>query len=353
MSGKVIGMIVVLLVVTGVIWLAPSFGPTGQDEQVVTCYAALDEEFSRPLLEAFEKQTGIRVDMKFDAESTKTIGLVNRIKEEHQQGHPTCDVFWNNEVVNTVRLKKLGALAEYRPKAAAGFPEKFKDPDGTWTGFAARSRVLIVNTDLVKADEMPRTTEDLLGERWKGQLGIAKPLYGSTATWVAALYARSPKAGGTGTGLETLSKIVKTQEIRILDGNKRCAEAVGRGDLAAAFTDTDDAVVEKESGNPVELIFLDTGEGQRGTLFFPNTLAIIKNCPHRENAEALVEYLLSPEVEAALATGPSAQIPINPAVKERSRAQPPKDAELMQVDWDTVADTFDEAMAWVRTEFGL
>ncbi len=45
---------------------------------------------------------------KFDVESTKTVGLVNQIIAE--QKTPVCDLFWNNEIMHTVRLQKLGLL---------------------------------------------------------------------------------------------------------------------------------------------------------------------------------------------------------------------------------------------------
>jgi len=152
----------------------------------VVLYTSLDRSFSEPIIEEFQRRTGIRVDTVYDTESTKTVGLVNRIRAEAQR--PRCDVFWNNEIVNTVRLKHKGVLTEYRPQAAQNFPPEFRDRDGKWTGFAARARVLIVNTELVKEEETPAKLSDLLDPKWQGKIGIAKPLFGSTATWVATIY---------------------------------------------------------------------------------------------------------------------------------------------------------------------
>ena len=90
------------------------------------------------------------------------------------------------------------------------------------------------------------------------------------------------------------------------------ALSVAAGQLAFGLTDTDDAIEEVENGRPVAIVYPDQGEGQIGTLVIPNTLAIIKGSPNPEAARRLVDYLLSPAVEAKLAQGPSAQIPLHP-----------------------------------------
>ena len=103
-------------------------------------YSALDREFSEPVLKAYEKQAGVRIDAKYDVESTKTLGLTQLIAAEAQTGRTRCDLFWNNEILNTLRLKKKGLLRPFHPANAADYPEAFRDKDGTWYGFAARAR---------------------------------------------------------------------------------------------------------------------------------------------------------------------------------------------------------------------
>ena len=83
-------------------------GCTPRYEREVIVYAALDAEFSRPILEQFERQTGIVALPKFDVESTKTVGLTQAIIAEANE--PRCDVFWNNEILNTLRLEQRGLL---------------------------------------------------------------------------------------------------------------------------------------------------------------------------------------------------------------------------------------------------
>ncbi|HEY4232689.1 MAG TPA: iron transporter, partial [Lacipirellulaceae bacterium] len=77
-----------------------------QAPQEVIVYTALDEEFSQPIFEEFTKATGIVVRPKYDTESTKTVGLTQAILAERER--PRCDLFWNNEILNTLRLDREG-----------------------------------------------------------------------------------------------------------------------------------------------------------------------------------------------------------------------------------------------------
>ena len=320
---------------------ATSSKPAG-DEVVV--YTALDRQFSEPILAAFTAKTGIKAEAVYDTESTKTVGLTNRIRAEANR--PRCDVFWNNEILNTLRLKSEGLLQPCRPSQAENYPESYRDPKGYWYGFAARARVLIVNSELVKSDEMPASVKDLADPKWKGRAGIAKPLFGTTASHVAALYALLGKDEA-----EALLAAFKRNEVQIAAGNKAVTEMVGAGRLAFALTDTDDAIEEQSSGKPVKIIFPDAGQGQMGTLLLPNTLALVKGCPHPEAGQRLIDFLLSPEVETRLATGPSAQIPLNRATKLRSRAVALNELRPMKVDFDKAAEAFPVAAKYIEREF--
>ena len=315
---------------------------TAPNEVVV--YTALDRQFSEPILADFTARTGIKVGPVYDTESTKTVGLVNRIRAE--RGRPRCDVFWNNEILNTLRLKNEGLLQPCRPAQAENYPARYRDPEGYWHGFAARARVIIVNTDLVKPEEMPTSLSALADPKWKGRTGIAKPLFGTTASHVACLF--------TSLGREPARELLhsfKRNDIQIVAGNKTCAEMVGAGRLAFGLTDTDDAIIEQEAGKPVAIIFPDGADDQMGTLLLPNTLALIKDCPHPAAGQRLIDYLLSPEVEARLAGGPSAQIPLHGKATKASRVCDLNDVRQMEVDFSQAAEAFGDAAAFVESEF--
>jgi len=333
---KKISIIALALCLVGVIvW--KSRAPEGP---VVVVYTALDRIFSEPILKEFEKKTGIKVKAVYDTEAGKTVGLAGRIRRE--KNRPRCDVFWNNEILHTMRLKKEGLLQPYHADAAKAFPPQYRDPEGYWAGFAARARVLIVNTDLVSSAEMPDSIYDLADSRWKGKTAIAKPLFGTTASHAACLFSKLGESKA-----RTFFDSLKKNEVKIEGGNKPCAVNVGAGRLAFALTDTDDALAEIENNSPVMIVYPDSQKGQLGVLFIPNTLALIKDAPHPDEGKRLIEYLLSPEVEAALARCSSSQIPLNPTVKEKPRVQRPQDVEEMEVDFGNAADAFQRTKKYI------
>lgn len=331
---------VLLLAATVVAVIGAGCRPGPVPPEVVV-YTAQDRLFAEPILNAFERETGIRVRAKYDTEATKTVGLVNTLRAERSR--PRCDVFWNNEIVNMVRLQSEGLLETCPSAAAAVYPAAFRDPAGTWCGFAARARVLLVNTNLVAPDCYPRSIRDLADPRWRGRTGLAKPLFGSTATHMAALFA----TWGTNQARAFLSSL-HANAVQIQAGNRAVAMNVAAGNLAFGLTDTDDAMAEVEAGSPVAIVYPDTGAGEGGVLFIPNTLAVIKGSPHPDAARRLVEYLLSPAVESALAGSASAQIPLNPAVTSGARVKTPADVPAMAVDWSRAASAFDTAAACVE-----
>jgi iron(III) transport system substrate-binding protein len=311
--------------------------------QEVVVYTALDQEFAQTIFDDFTRETGILVRPKFDTESTKTVGLTQAIIAE--RGRPRCDLFWNNEILNTLRLEKQGLLAAYASPTATGLPKESQSPTHLWHGFAARARVIIVNTNQIAEERRPKSIRDFIDPQWYDRCGIAKPLFGTTATHMACLFA----AWGDDEAKKFLTNLERNAQIKA--GNKQVAVAVADGALAFGLTDTDDAIVELEKGKPVAIIYPDQREGELGTLFIPNTLALIKDSPNREPAEKLVDYLLSAAVEKKLADGPSAQIPLRAGVPASDRVKTPRDVKAMTVDWAAAAAKWDVAAEFLQQEF--
>src|SRR5262249_33282233 len=149
-------------------------------------YCAHDREFADDILKQFREKSGLEVVTRYDTEANKSVGLYEDLIREADR--PRCDVHWNNEILATIRLQRRGLLEPYDSPAAAPFPARYRATDHTWTAFAARARVLLVNTERAQADEMPRSLWDLTGPRWQGRIGMAKPLFGTTATQGACLF---------------------------------------------------------------------------------------------------------------------------------------------------------------------
>lgn len=321
--------------------LACESGPQPADRQPaeVVVYVSLDEIYSRPILDAFEQQTGIRVRAVYDTEAAKTTGLVNRIRAERDR--PRADVFWNNEVVQTLGLANDGLLAPYVSPNAETISVAYKDPGGLWTGFAARARVVIYNTDLV--DDPPHDITDLADPKWRGRACIANPLFGTTATHVAVLYALW---GADET--EAFLLRLEENEIAILPSNGAVRDLVASGEYAAGLTDTDDANGAVEDGFPVQWhVTGQQAEGQ-GALLIPNSVALIHGAPNPEAGRALVDYLLRPETEAALARTRSIQIPLHTGVQAPENVPSLAEIALMPAPFAEAAGLLPRAATFVQ-----
>ena len=337
-------------------WLLLGVGPglflgCSRPAPRVVVYCALDREFAEDILAEFAKRSGLEVIKRYDTEANKSVGLYEDLIRE--AGRPRCDVHWNNEILATMRLQRQGVYTAYESPAALPYPAAFKSADHTWTAFAARARVLIVNTNKVKPVEMPASLLDLTNPAWKGRVAIAKPLFGTTATHAACLF----QAWGDAKARAFFEKL-KTNDVQIAAGNKQVAVGVGVGQFDVGLTDTDDALAEIDQGRPVAMIFPDRDAAEKsglGTLFIPNTVAMIKNCPNPVGAGKLIDYLLSPEVEAKLAQGASRQIPLNPQVKAEmpNVMQPARTARPLPVDFTKAADVWDDSQKFLKDAFAL
>jgi iron(III) transport system substrate-binding protein len=187
---------------------------------------------------------------------------------------------------------------------------------------------------------------------------MARPQFGTSATQAACLFEvlGPDKARAWYRGL-------KANDVQIAPGNKQVAEWVGLGrtprgqPAAVGITDPDDALAEVRAGKDVTIILPDhdaPADGRMGTLFIPNTLMILKGCPNPTGARRLVDYLLSPAVEAKLAESDSHQIPLNPEVQAKlpKEIEGARTARHMQVDFGRAADLWEEAQQFVIAEFG-
>ena len=301
----------------------------------VIVYAALDREFSEPILKDIGQEMNLRILPRFDVESNKTVGLANAILAEKDR--PRCDVFWNNEILHTLRLQNAGILKAWTCPAAERYPADFVSPKKDWYGFAARARVLIINTEkLPDRDQWPSSFMDLAKPKWKDKCVVARPLFGTSATHAAVLFDRL--------GSEDAEELYRSiaSNAGVVGGNKQVAQKVAGGEYLFGLTDTDDAIIEIENAKPVAIVFPDQAESQSGALLIPNTLCVINGGPNTDRAIRLVDRLLAADIEQRLAASDSAQIPVASDVKTRSRVEPENELQIMQVDFPAAAASWDE-----------
>jgi iron(III) transport system substrate-binding protein len=349
MSNAVRWLALLLVVGAGAAWLL--WPRPGSD---VTLYCGVDQDQSRPVADAFEKATGLKVSYQGETEASRSLGLPGRLAAE--KDHPVADVFWANEVMNVVVLRDRGVLAPLPAGVAERFPPAWRDAKGSYVAFAARARVLLVNTKVLPDPaDRPASVDDLLSPRW-GAAGrgvvVAKPLTGTTFTHAVALLARDEAKGRA--FWRGVAERVEKGEVKAVSGNGAVMQLVKdpKNGYAFGLTDTDDARVAVEEGAPVEVVFPDQAEGRPGTCTIPNAVALVRGAPHAEAGKRLLDWLVSKETEALLAAGPSANMPVRDDVPAPPHVKRPgKDFRVMEVDWDAVGAARDRWASFLQPLF--
>lgn len=309
------------------------------------CYCSLDQEFSADLFAAFQRDRQLPVAPLYDAESQKTVGLANRLLAE--RARPQCDVFWNNEILQTVRLARAGLFEPYESPAAADLPPACHDPQHRWHGFAARARCLLVHNPSIPVGQEPAYLSDFVQPTWNRRLAFAAPVAGTTASHFAVLR--------TLWGDDRFRQFVaglKNNRLRVTSGNSGAAKAAAEGQVAAALTDTDDALVQIAKGMDCRIVFPGQAPDHPGCLVIPTTVALIAGAPHPAAARGLIDAILDRATEQMLADGPSGQMPM------RTGLRPPKGLEdfdpgrILAVDWEAVAAQYEAGQAYLIEQFG-
>lgn len=330
------------LLAAGLLALLSGLSCGGRDCGVVA-YTSVDQVFAEPVLRVFEAESGIRVCAVYDTEEAKSTGVMNRLLAESD--HPQADVYWANEPIRAESLRQRGLTEPYLSPAAAGIPAKYKDPDGHWTGFSARVRVLLVHADLAKK---PDSILELADPRHRERVAIASPLFGTTTAAIAALFALR----GDDWGREFMDSLTHN-EIRVTASNGESADAVAAGEVAFSLVDSDDAVNRMRQGRPVTMIVPDQGEGELGAFLVPTAVLIIRGARHPEAARRLVDHLLSPETERSLALADCAQIPLRAGVEPPAELPSISALRQMETDYARVAAKMEEIRPFLEAWSGL
>lgn len=328
-----------VVVVVGLAVVGAACSPRGRD---VVVYTSVDQVFSEPVFRAFEAASGVRVKAVFDTEETKSTGVLNRLIAE--AARPQADVFWSGDPVRPFLLVRRGLVEPYLSPQAAGLPAGLRAADGTWTGIAARARILLVNRGLAGA-ERPCSIRDLAESRFAGRAAIANPLFGTTTMHVAALFA----AWGD---VETRAFMgaLKQNGVRIASSNGEVKRLVAGGEVAFGLTDTDDANEALKEGADVEVVYPDA-DGL-GTLVMPTSVVLMAKGPNPEAGRRLVDYLLSAETERRMAEA-AAHMPLRSGVRTPPQVRPVSAIRAMDVDYARVAEEMEKVQPWLRQWSGL
>ena len=153
----------------------------------VMLYSSMQEDQLNAVKKAFEKKyPNIKMDYYFAG----TGKVITKIATEAKSGQVAADVIWVGDPADYIGFKKLGILQKYTSPEAANIDKAFIDPEGFYTGARMMNMGIAFNTTKVKKEEAPKTWNDLLDPKWKGQIVMTDPgTAGTTKYAVGALIA--------------------------------------------------------------------------------------------------------------------------------------------------------------------
>jgi iron(III) transport system substrate-binding protein len=255
----------------------------GSGSGKLTVYSGREEELVAPLLEQFEQQSGVDLEVRYgdSAELAATIA-------EEGDNSP-ADVFFAQDPGSLGALEEEGLLAELPDEILDRVPERFRDPDGRWTGTSGRVRVLAYNTEELSEAEVPDSVFDLTDPKWKGKIGFP-PTNASFQAFVTAMRL-SVGEERTREWLEGFA----ANDPRTYEKNTPVVEAVAAGEIELGLVNHYYLylVKEEQPDAPVANHFLEAGDP--GALVSVAGAAILDTTDDEELARDFVEYLLSDE----------------------------------------------------------
>ena len=258
-----------------------------QRESSIVLYSGRTEELVGPLLQRFQDESGIDVDVRYGSSPEMAATILT------EGANSPADLFYSQDPAS------LGSVAELLAPLPAEIlnlvPESFSDPDGRWVGITVRSRVLAFNPELLPESELPQSYRDLVDPEWSGRFGIA-PTNGSFVTFVAAMILLE----GDETTREWLEGIAANNPVTF-DGNSPIASAIDAGDLELGLINhyyLMELAAEQGSITAQNHFF---SEADAGSLVMPSGIGILETAKNPDAAEHLIEFLLSPESQAYFA----------------------------------------------------
>jgi iron(III) transport system substrate-binding protein len=286
-----------------ILLVAMVFTGCSDPDPSVNIYCDVDSEVIAPLLDSFDR-THEDLDVNRSSDTGGKFNLPSR--DMDLTWVAKYDLVWTSNLASIAAMERSGLLQSHGWGVPESVRNKCSSPHGYWAAVAADARVLIVNTNIItEISERPTRVSDLSDLKWKGTCAIANPLNGATATHLAALAAMDRE--GTGKWI-----IEVLGNAKVLPTDKLVASLVADGSLAWGLTDSNSAVIEKQSGAPVEIVFPDQGDNESGTLLVPNVVALCKNSMHPRNAATLADYLVSKETVSRITMASGAQFNVRP-----------------------------------------
>ena len=289
----------------------------------VMLYSSMQEDQLNAVKKAFEKKyPNIKMDYYFAG----TGKVITKIATEAKSGQVAADVIWVGDPADYIGFKKLGILQKYESPEAKNIDKAFIDPEGFYTGARMMNMGIAYNTTKVKKEEAPKTWNDLLDPKWKGQIVMTDPgTAGTTKYAVGALiaskdygpaYFEKLKANGT----ELQSGTTATH-------NQIAAGAYKVGMCLDYVTNN-----LKAKGSTIEFVYLDK---DIVSIFSP--VAVVKGAKNDKNGKLLVDFILSKEGQEVLVA--NNLLSVRKDVKQKGESAETIAKRAMNVDLQALASS--------------
>jgi iron(III) transport system substrate-binding protein len=296
-------------------------------EGKVVYYTSVDLPMAQRIGKAFEaKYPGIAVRV----ERSGAERVFQRIGQEYASNIHAVDVVNSSDAAHMIVWKRDGLLAPFMPEEVAKhYPEEHRDPDGMFASFRATLSVMAYNTNLVKAEEAPKSFADLLDPKWAGKIVKAHPSYSGTIMTATFQIARD-------LGWEYFEKLAK-QRIMQVQSATDPPKKLGLGERAVMADGSEYVLFQlMDKGQPVAPIYASEGTP---LVIGPN--AIFKAAPNPNAARLFQSFCFSAECQQLIVDFGGLRS-FHPHVKEKAGHKPLKDIKLMKEDAAGVEKQSDE-----------
>jgi iron(III) transport system substrate-binding protein len=330
---RIAGLVVVLVLAAGLVAGCGSSSSSSGSGQSITLYNGQHEQTTDSLVEGFEKQTGIKVNVRNDDEDTLADEIVT------EGSNSPADVVYTENSPALEYLQGKGLLAPVSPSTLAHTPSKYNSPQGDWLGVSARVSVLIYNPSLIKASELPAHVTELADPKYKGRLAFAA---GETDFQpIVTSYARTY---GEAAALKWLEAIKENAGSHVYPDNETIADEVNRG--AVAF-----GVVNQYYWYRMRAELGASNVPSKITYFAPrdpgyvldiSSAGILESSKHKAAAQKFLAFIVSKQGQEIIAHSISFEYPIDDGV---STAAPETPFDELQPNPITIPDLGDGSTA--------
>ncbi len=296
--------------------VTPDLVAAARKEGKVVWYTSAEVQVAERIAKAFEAAySGIAIRV----ERTGAERQFQRIAQERASRVYAVDVVNSSDAAHFVAWKRDDVLAPYVPEDVAKFyPAEHKDPDGLFATFRLYLSVIGYNTNLVKAEDAPKSFADLLDPKWKGKIVKAHPGYSGGIMTATFQMARD-------LGWDYFEKLAQ-QNVMQVQSAADPPRKLARGERAVMADGADQQIfLLKDAGQPVEIVYPAEGAP---LVVGPN--GIFKSAPNPNAARLLQSWLLS--VEAQQLVMDLAYRSVHPHAKERPGRTPLRDIKTMKDD---------------------